>query len=221
MNTHLNIFTMTFAAMLLGLVWFGGATAQDLAPEMPGPHIDRASCDEVNWHRDLLRNYPWVADACQEAIVVDGEKWARFEARFKELHRDGSITSDFRDSRGRSLGSVRLMPGPNQRVLLDGRPYRFTELKSGQTLNFYVPDDLYTFTTQPGAPASEQGRVVQPPEERQPERMAEARSVASATRPTTLPATAGPLPIIALGGALSLLAGLGLTMRRRLKAISA
>lgn len=217
MNTHLNVLAMTSAALLLGLAWSGNTQAQELSPNMPGPDVDRASCDEVEWHSDLLRDYPWVVDACQEAIIVDGQKWARFEAEFQELHRDGAITSNFTNDRGRSLGNVRLMPGKDQRVLLDGRPYRFSQLQSGQTLNFYVPDDLYAFTMEPGAPDTEQVRIIEPVEERQPTRMAEARTDNNRNRPETLPATAGPLPIIALGGMFSLLGGIGLTTRRRLK----
>lgn len=214
MNTRLNVFAMTSAALLLGLAWTGNTMAQQAQQEMPGPEVDRASCEDVDWHRDLLRDYPWVVAACQEAVIVDGQKWARFEAEFQELHRDGAITSDFRNDRGRSLGSVRLMPGENQRVLLDGRPYRFSELKRGQILNFYVPDDIYAFTTVPGAPVADRVRILKPEVVEEPAQLAQAEP-ATTRRPARLPATAGPLPIIALGGLLSLLGGISLTMRRR------
>lgn len=220
MNTRLNVFAMTSAALLLSLAWTGNTIAQQDAQEMPGPEVDRASCEDVDWHQDLLRDYPWVVAACQEAVVVDGQKWARFEAEFQELHRDGAITSDFRNDSGRSLGSVRLMPGPDQRVLLDGRPYRFSELQSGQTLNFYVPDDIYAFTTVPGAPVSERAQVVEPEVVEERRQLAQAEP-ATTSRPESLPATAGPLPIVALGGLLSLLGGMTLTMRRRFKSPNA
>lgn len=216
MNTRLNVFAATSVAFLLGLASTGSVIAQESRQAMPGPEVDRASCADVDWNRDLLHNYPWVAEGCQEAIIVDGEKWARFEAEFEQLHRDGSITSDFRNDRGRSLGSVRLMPGPDQRVLLDGRPKRFSELKRGQVLNFYAPEDAYAFTTEPGAPDSEMVQIIEPVERERSPRMAEAKP-ARTERPATLPATAGPLPIIALGGLFSLLGGIGLTTRRRLK----
>jgi hypothetical protein len=226
MNTRLNKLVMTSAALLLSLAWTGNLMAQDRtltqdrtgsqqrASTMPAPGMDRVSCSEVDWHRDMLRDYPWVADACHEAIIVDGKKWARFEAEFQQLNRDGTIDSNFRNDRGRSLGSVSLQPGPDQRVLLDGRSTRFSELRRGQVLNFYVPDGEFTFVTEPGAPTTDQVQIVQRRDE-QP-----ARELAQAERTTTerrdrLPATAGPLPILALGGLLSLLGGFSLTMRRR------
>lgn len=219
MNTRLNVFATTSVALLLGLASTGSVMAQESRQAMPGPEVDRASCTEVDWNQDLLRDYPWVIEGCQEAIVVDGKKWARFEAEFLQIHTDGAITSNFRNDRGRSLGNVRLMPGPNQTVLLDGRAKSFSQLKRGQVLNFYAPEDAYAFTTTPGAPETELVRIVEPVEpveQQRPVRMAEAKPV-ERTRPATLPATAGPLPIIALGGMLSLLGGLGLTARRRFK----
>lgn len=218
MNTRLNAFVMTSAAVLLGLTWTGSAIAQELTSNMPGPETDRVSCEEVDWHRDILRDYPWVANACHEAVVVDGEKWARFEAEFQNYNnQDGTIVSNFRNDRGRSLGSVSLKPGPDQRVLLDGNPTRFSDLRRGQVLNFYVPEGMYAFTTAPGAPENQQVQIVQPEEEQPAREMARAERRDTTERPSTLPATAGPLPIIALGGLLSLLGGATLTMRRRSK----
>jgi hypothetical protein len=219
MNTRFKILAMASVALLLNLAWTGHAMGQQ--SEMPQPEMDRASCEEVQWNRDLLRHYPWVVEACHEAIIVDGEKWARFEAEFDRLNRDGSITSTFRNDRGRSLGRVRLMPGRDQRVLLDGRPYRFSQLQRGQVLNFYAPEDIYAFTTQPGAPASELVQVVEPTDaEIATPQLAQAQPVADQP-PATLPATAGPLPVVALAALLSLLGGFSLTMRRRSQRLSA
>jgi hypothetical protein len=231
MNIRLNTIVMTSAVLLLGLAWSGNVIAQEPASTMPKPATDRASCSEIDWHRDMLRDYPWVADACHEAVVVDGQKWARFEAEFKELNRDGTITSEFKNQRGRSLGNVSLQPGPNQRVMLDGRPTAFSDLRRGQVLNFYAPEGEFSFTTEPGAPASEQLQITQRQdqlsaeerrlaEQRREEQARADRQLAQADRTTTqrrdtLPATAGPLPILALGGLLSLLGGMTLTMRRR------
>lgn len=218
MNTRLNILVMTSAALLLGLAWSGSLLAQERAPTMPDPELDRASCNEVDWHRNLLRDYPWVVEACHEAIIVDGKKYARFEAEFQEFHRnDGAITSNFKNNRGRSLGSVRLMPGDDQHVLLDGRETQFSQLRRGQTLNFYAPEDMYGFTTEPGAPATELVQIAEPAAEERPARRVAEAPPATTERPERLPATAGPLPIIALGGLLSLLGGFTLTMRRRFK----
>jgi hypothetical protein len=218
MNMRLNISSLTSAALLLALVWAGSTAAQQSAPTMPEPGVDRSSCEDINWHRDLLREYPWVVEGCQETITIGQQKWARFEAEFQHNHSDGSISSDFRNDRGRALGRVRLMPTPGQRVKLDGRDYRFIELMSGQVLNFYVPEDRYAFATTAGASSDEMARIIEtspePTTARSSRPMARAEPVRT-ERPAMLPATAGMLPLMALGGMLSILGGIGLTVRRR------
>lgn len=250
MKDRLNTIAITSTALLLGLAMSGSLLAQQSGADMPRPGKDRASCSEVQWHSDLMAGYPWVAEACHEAIVVNGEKWARFEAEFLRMHQDGMITAEFKNDRGRSLGNVDLIPGPNQRVLLDGRSTSFSDLRRGQMLNFYAPEGEFSFATEPGARPGEQIRISQRDDaqrredlrlaeqraleqRREEQRLAEQRrdeqrradesrtQLAQAPRATTqrasqLPATAGPLPLMALGGLLSLLSGITLTARRRL-----
>lgn len=208
------------ALVLAGCVCAGSAPAQDrLADALPDPDVNRRSCEQVNWHTDLLGQYPWAVSACHEVVLVDGQKWARFEAEFQRLNRDGSITSDFRDRLGKSTGRISLMPAPGQRVTLDGSTYQFSELRRGQVLNFYVPEGSYAFSAQPGAPPTERATVVATLEEEPAPAERPVQFAQAEPRPARstyqLPATAGPLPVIALGGVLSLLGGLGLTMRRR------
>ena len=232
MNTRLNVLATTTAALLLSLASTGSSFAQqERQLSMPDPELDRASCAEVDWHSDMLREYPWVSDACHEAVVIDGKKWARFEAEFQRVDQDGNVTADFKNDRGRSLGSVSLKPGPGQQVMLDGRPTRFADLRRGQGLNFYVPEGEFSFATEPGADARDQIQVAQQ-RDRDDQRLADQRrddqrqdersqrelaqaDQRTADRQDRLPATAGPLPMIALGGLLSLLGGFALTMRRR------
>ena len=232
MKNIMNTMATTSVALMLGLACAGTVIAQQSQLDPPRPDTNRTSCAQVDWNRDLLRDYPWVANGCQEVVIIDGQKWARFEAEFQEMNRDGTFTSNFRNDRGRSLGTVSLQPGPGQRVDLDGRMTPFSDLRRGQVLNFYAPEGTYAFTTEPGS--TEQVQIVQNQnrdtqlareqnEQRSRDEAARrSRQLAQAepareTRPSTLPATAGPLPIIALGGLLSLLGGIGLTMRRGFK----
>lgn len=219
MMTRFNPLTLTSAALLASLAWTDNLPAQQGEATMPTPGTDRASCTEIDWHRDLVDAYPWVGDACHETVMVNGRKWARFEAEFQELRRDGTVISDFRDERGRSLGSVSLEPDADQRVLLDGRPTRFSELRRGQVLNFYAPEGVYALTAEPGAPADQQVQFAERPAERRnttqsDRRLAQAEQ-ATSNRRDRLPETAGPLPMLALGGMLSLLGGITLSSRRR------
>jgi hypothetical protein len=183
--------------------------------KMPRPAENISSCQDVDWNQSLLTRYPWVIDSCHEVVVVDGQNWARFEAEFEGMNRDGTFDVDFLNRRGRSQGVISLRPGAEQTVLLDNREYAFSQLLDNQKLNFYVPEGAYGFAVEPGAPPEELVAVVEPATPAaEPVRLAQAEP-RPARRATTLPATAGPLPLFALGGVFAMLGGLGMTIRRR------
>lgn len=209
---------LPIALLLAGLVGSGTLAAQDSLnrSDLPRPSEDRSSCRDVNWNQALLTRYPWALDSCQEVVMVDGEKWARFEAKFQRMNRNGTFDVDFLNRQGRSLGVVSLKPGTNQTVLLDNREYAFSELRQNQKLNFYVPEGTFGFAVEPGAASNEMVEVVEPrAPAAEPVRLARAEPRPARTETATLPATAGPMPLFALSGLLAMLSGLGMTIRRR------
>lgn len=206
------------AALLIGCMFAATSTfAQEptSSGDMPKPKTQKASCDVVDWQtgwdRELLERLPNMEDGCHEVVVVDGTKWIRFEADFVRINDDGSIVSDFQSPRDRSIGNLTLMPAADQRVLLDGKEYRFSELRQGQSLNFYVPEGTLNFASTPTAPPQRVAKVV---EVKEPTRLAEVDKAPKRTQPKRLPSTAGPLPLIAAGGLVFLMGGLGLGIRR-------
>lgn len=199
-----------YALIFTGLIFSAAAGAGEPldTTRLDDPEVHAASCRAVNWNADLLAQYPGMAEACQEVIVADGERWARFETELVRVNRDGSVKSDFRDRQGDNMGAITIMPSPNQRVMIDGREYRFSELRPGQVLNVYVPEGANSFALAPSATVEQIVEVVEiePEPYVEPDRMAYA---------DTLPSTASPLPWLAVSGALALLGGLGFTIRRR------
>lgn len=209
--------TATAVLLLTVLVGSSALMAQQTpnARNLPRPSNDIASCQDVEWNRSLLTNNPWVMNSCHEVIIVEGEKWARFEAEFEGMNRDGTFDVDILSRRGRSQGVVTMRPGAGQKVLLDNREFTFSELSDNQRLNFYVPEGAYGFAIEPGAAPADLVEVVKPRmPAAEPARLARAET-RPARRTTILPATAGPLPLFALGGLLSVLGGIAMTMRRR------
>jgi hypothetical protein len=203
MNTFKKI-GMTTA--LLGVAFAGSAFAADTQKDFPTERTQPVSCDQVKWNADMLLDHPALVEACQEVVVVDGESWARFEAKFVKIDPDGQVHFSVRDKRDRSIEEVEITPTPGQVAYIDGQETPFRRLRSTQRVNLYVPEGEYGFATQPGAPRTQLAS------------MAPAKPVMVAQRdrlPAVLPQTAGPLPWIALGGLLSLLGGLGMTLRRK------
>lgn len=206
MKTKVNKACVNQLVMILtGFLFTGAVGAQDQLDTtgLADPEVRAASCAEVAWDRQMLLAYPRIAEACQEVLTVDGEKWARFEADFVRQKNDGSVLLDFKDRQGGTMGNLTLMPAAGQRVMINDVPYRFSELRSNQTLNLYVPEGVFAVAVVPGAPREQLAQVVVEP-----------MQVAETQTDRRLPDTAGLLPILAVTGLLSLLAGMGLAVRR-------
>ncbi len=203
-------------AALVGMICAGGVAAQEQLDTrgIADPRVQAASCNEVNWDAALLASYPGIADACQEVVTSEGVKWARFEANLQSSNRDGTVTLNFRDRQNRSIGDVTLEPAPMQRVQIEGREYRFSELTRGQSLNLYVPEGMFAVAVAPGAPPEQFAQIVTRPRQ-QLAQADPAPAPAGAATARRLPDTAGPLPLLVTAGFMALLGGIGLTVMRR------
>ncbi len=206
---------------LTGLVWSAGALAQEnkAVTDMNRPADNAASCDAMVWHEDFVGTYPWASEACHAVMVVNGENWARFEGKYLGSNRDGSFDTQFVSRTDKNLGRVTLMPEAGQRAHISGEEVRFSDLDRNQVLSFYVPEGAIGFAVEPKS-SSRVVKVVKTTEnpvyveDEAPVQMAQADTRSNETA-TSLPSTAGPLPLFALGGLMSLLGGLGLTIRRK------
>lgn len=224
MNIKSTALTTTRTALALAcFVWAGSTIAQDakVVANLDRPTDDTASCKAMEWHSDLLGIYPWVSEGCHAVVVVNGEKWARFEGKFVRSNNNGTFDTEFNSQGNRPLGTVTMSPGPGQRMQLDGVSTPFSDLKRDQVLSFYVPEGALGFAVKPGVPRAELVQYVETPKaeapvETKPVQLA-AADTASTRTATRLPTTAGPLPLFALGGLMSMLGGLGLSIRRKAK----
>ena len=163
METKLNeVGGIRIAATLIGLVCASAAGAQQRldTANLAEPSVQAASCAEVAWESTLLERYPTIGEGCQEVVIAEGRRWARFEADLVQNNRDGSVTLDFKNRQGESIDELRLMPSPGQRVSIQGQTYRFSELTPGQELNLYVPEGIFAVASEPGAPAEQLAQIV-------------------------------------------------------------
>lgn len=195
--------------VISGFMFAATAVAQNLdVDSLDATDENAASCAAVNWNAQLLAEYPRVAQACHEVIESNGQKWARFETELVGVNRSGAVKSNFKDRQNNFMGAITIMPAHDQMVEIDGRDYRFSELRAGQMLNVYVPEGMYAFSMAPGAPPAQVVEISEKP----------APTTTAGPVVARLPSTAGPLPWFALGGLLSLAGGIGFSIRRRMNA---
>jgi len=221
----MNVNAMRFAAAAVALACASTGSAQRAdTTALDKPAVNAPSCAQLSWQKEIVARYPGIAAACQEVVVSNDVPFARFTGELVQVNRNGSVKVDFKDREGRSLGkATTLQPAPTQRVLIEGRSYRFSELPLGQELSMYIPEARLVVATEPTAPPEAVAQIVleehavtgeQPVE---PARLAEAAPQPATVQSARLPDTAGWTPMLGLAGLISLAAGILLEMRRRLK----
>jgi hypothetical protein len=211
MRKHeMNIVRKTLMVAVVALA-SNGALAAPAQEEQDFPRLrtQLGLCEDIAWSTEMLDRHPGLIDACREVVESEGRKWARFEAKFVRVNADGLVQFSVRDHRDRGREEVLLRVQPGQVAYMDGKPVRFERLRTSDTINLYMPENEYGFATDPGQ--SPLAAIVVPPTSTAVEPTTVAAVTPIATR---LPATAGPLPGIALSGIVLLLAGMVLTLRR-------
>ncbi len=157
-------------------------------------------CNGIQWSDRALATYPTIASACQGVEERNGKTFVKFQGTLKRnVNRGEQLVVNFKDG-----GEVTLTPPPETSFYVNGKKTKVADLERGSDLNFYIAEDR--LAAQFPETEVQTARLVVVPivvREHEPERMA------------SLPSTAGPLPLLALGGMLTLGFGGLLTLYRR------
>jgi len=105
---------------------------------------------DVAFSHEFLERYPNAAPACREVQMKDGEKWVRFESKVTKV-KNGNVTLDFLNVRGDTLATVTVKPKPDARVTIDGKKKKYSTLRAGDKLGFWMPESRLGFYSEPGA----------------------------------------------------------------------
>lgn len=160
------------------------------------------SCDQITWSAEALRDYPLIASACREVMERDGRYFVRFDGEVRRVaDRGREVTIQFRDG-----DRLTLAPPENLSITINGRPTAPRDLRPGDELRFYIPQDQLAATFFAGQPETAPAQEV--PISPAPEQ----ELVAAAPEPrAALPRTASALPaagvtallLLSLGGVLT------------------
>lgn len=167
------------------------------------------SCSDITWSQDALRQYPNIASACRDVMERDGRYYVKFEGEVTRVRNRGQeVTIDFRDG-----DELTLTPPENMSLTVNGRPTNVRDLRPGDDLTFFVPQDQLAASFFEGEPETAPPRVVliAPTEPA----AADSSLVAQNQTRSTLPRTASPLPLAAAAGSSLILLGAVLTLHRR------
>ena len=134
--------------------------ASALAAESPMASDHKIPCSEVKYSAEFLEKYPHAPAACIEAIEKEGKRYAKFTARVF-LNSPDRTTVELLNVKGDPLTTFSFKPAPDAGVMIDGKKTKFTDLKKGEKISFYVSADRLTASELPGA--TEDSWAVLPP----------------------------------------------------------
>lgn len=135
------------------------ATGTALADD-PMKSDSKIACSEVKYSSEFLSKYPDAPAACIEAIEKEGKRYAKFNAKVF-LNSDDRTTVELLNTRGDRLSTFSFKPGPDAAVNIDGEKTKFTDLKPGEKISFWVSEDRLTAAELPGD--TEESWAVLPP----------------------------------------------------------
>ena len=121
----------------------------------------KIACTEVKYSSEFLAKYPDAPAACIEAVEKGGKRYAKFKAKVY-LNSADRTTVELLNVRGDRLSTFSFKPGPDATVDIDGKKVKFTDLKPGEKISFYVSEDRLAAQEQPGA--TEESWAVLPPQ---------------------------------------------------------
>jgi len=119
------------------------------------------ACTEVKYSAEFLAKYPDAPAACLEARDHDGKRFAKFNARVF-LNSADRTTVELLNVKGDPLSTFSFKPAPEAGVSIDGKKTKFTDLKKGETITFWVSEDRMTASEMPGS--TEESWAVLPPQ---------------------------------------------------------
>lgn len=121
----------------------------------------KIACTEMKYSAEFLAKYPDAPAACVEAVDKDGKRYAKFQAKVF-LNSKDRTTVELLNVRGDPLTTFSFKPAPDAGVMIDGKKTKFTDLKKGEKISFYVSEDRLTASEQPGS--TEESWAVLPPQ---------------------------------------------------------
>ena len=120
--------------------------------ESPMDSDTKIACTEVKYSSEFLAKYPDAPAACVEAVEKEGKRYAKFKARVY-LNSKDRTTVELLNVRGDRLSTFSIKPSPDATIDMDGEKVKFTDLKVGEKISFWVSADRLEASEQPGSTA--------------------------------------------------------------------
>jgi hypothetical protein len=114
-------------------------TASGAAEPAKAPGAPNNPCSALHWNAKFLETFPRAALACQDVVVKDGVKYARFDAKVSKVNPD-SVEVDVLNVAKTAVGTAKWHTSPEQDMEIGGKDAKAKDLKRGDDLTFWVAE---------------------------------------------------------------------------------
>jgi len=120
------------AATMIVVMGLGVASARAEHPTGP-------TCMDIAWNTEFLKSFPRAPAACKEVVVRNDKTFARFDAKVTAVGPD-VVKVRFSNVAGNPGREISIRPGPDARVLMDGKKVEYSKLRKGDQLTVWMPE---------------------------------------------------------------------------------
>ena len=112
------------------------------------------ACMKIKWNAEFLKEHPSAPAGCQEVATRDGVRYAKFSGTVTAMS-PTEATVAMKNVAGTERGKLTVNTGGDATVLITGKETKASDLKVGDSLNFYVREGDFgtSLNMAPAAPA--------------------------------------------------------------------
>jgi len=97
------------------------------------------ACMKVQWNAQFLKEHPRAPAGCQAVVIRDGVKYAKFSGTVKSVSAN-QVTVAMKNVAGTEGTTIKVDTGGGAMVTINGKDTKASDLKVGDSLNFYVKE---------------------------------------------------------------------------------
>lgn len=105
-------------------------------------------CDSINFSKDVLDRMPNAQKLCRGVTEREGGVYVAYLAEVVSKT-DKSVTVDFKDKDNKPVSRVEFAPTMDQTVRMGGKDVKYSSLKKGDQLDFYIEHNRWGLFASP------------------------------------------------------------------------
>lgn len=105
-------------------------------------------CDAINFSQEVLQKMPNAKALCRGVTEKNGGAYVKYVGKVVSTKQDAT-TIEFLDKNNKPVSRVTFKPAADQMAYLSGKKVKYSELKKGDELHFYIEHNKWGLFASP------------------------------------------------------------------------